>query len=351
MKNLPLPLVVIGLCTIALAIVAITLYQNRPASKDNFGNLGGGGTVVEADAPSITHVRVSPDGIAVLSGNAAASMRLAIVTADDGNKQRTLATTQADAHGNWVAVPEAALGAGDHLLVVVGEDEDANPIISNMAVVVTIVANRRDPPLVALVPYGEAAGNEVRILQSPFAGEAATDFAAASNAPRVTIRSISVTDDDRLLITGEAFAAGTVIVHAKPNTDGFAIVQDADVTREVAASIAAGRVQANRHANGYTATTPIPMRLTSRFDVAVILQGADGQTIAQNGVSLTYDKLAAVAEAGELIVIQKGDMLWRIAYKTYGQGLRFVDIYNANRADIGDPDLIFPDQVFVVPAE
>ena len=349
MKNLPLPLVVIGLCTIALAIVAITVYQNPRTGNNNLAEVEA--TDASTSPISLSHVRVSQDGIAVLSGTAAAGMRLAIVTAEADNRQRTLATSQTDPRGDWVAVPEVALSAGDHLLVVVGEDAAGAPIISDMAVVVTIADNRRDPPLVALVPYGDATNGEVRILQSPFAGDAHTHFATTSNAPRVTIRSISITDDDKLLISGTAFGAGTVILHAKPNTDGFAIVQDAEVTREVSASIAAGRVQASRHANGYTATTPIPMRLTGRFDVAVMLQGADGQPIAQNGVSLTYDKLAAVADTGELIVIQKGDVLWRIAYKTYGQGLRFVDIYNANRADIGDPDLIFPDQVFVVPAE
>ena len=54
---------------------------------------------------------------------------------------------------------------------------------------------------------------------------------------------------------------------------------------------------------------------------------------------------------GDIVVVQPGNSLWRIARRIYGQGVRYTVIYAANRAQIGDPDLIFPGQIFSVPQE
>ena len=43
------------------------------------------------------------------------------------------------------------------------------------------------------------------------------------------------------------------------------------------------------------------------------------------------------------------DALWRIAYSSYGEGVRFVDIVRRNAGAISDPDLIFPNQIFTIP--
>jgi hypothetical protein len=51
------------------------------------------------------------------------------------------------------------------------------------------------------------------------------------------------------------------------------------------------------------------------------------------------------------IVVQPGQNLWRIARQTYGRGVHFTVIYAANREAIRDPNLIFPGQVFTLPAE
>ena len=51
-----------------------------------------------------------------------------------------------------------------------------------------------------------------------------------------------------------------------------------------------------------------------------------------------------------MVVIQKGDMLWRIAYRTYGSGIRYLDIVKQNQTRIDDPDMIFPTQIFKLPS-
>jgi len=49
-------------------------------------------------------------------------------------------------------------------------------------------------------------------------------------------------------------------------------------------------------------------------------------------------------------VVQPGNSLWRLARESYGDGLRYTVIYEANKDQIANPDLIYPGQVFSIPA-
>ncbi|HVX74691.1 MAG TPA: LysM peptidoglycan-binding domain-containing protein [Bradyrhizobium sp.] len=49
--------------------------------------------------------------------------------------------------------------------------------------------------------------------------------------------------------------------------------------------------------------------------------------------------------------VARGDSLWRISRVSYGAGTRYAVIYRANRKQIRNPDLIYPGQIFVVPAK
>lgn len=54
---------------------------------------------------------------------------------------------------------------------------------------------------------------------------------------------------------------------------------------------------------------------------------------------------------GDKYTVIPGDCLWMIAGKVYGHPYyyKWPLIYNANRDQIKDPDLIYPDQVFTIP--
>lgn len=49
------------------------------------------------------------------------------------------------------------------------------------------------------------------------------------------------------------------------------------------------------------------------------------------------------------VIIRRGDTLWHISRRVYGQGIRYTTIYKANTDQIRNPDMIFPGQVFDVP--
>ncbi|EFM93621.1 peptidoglycan-binding protein LysM [Actinobacillus pleuropneumoniae] len=66
----------------------------------------------------------------------------------------------------------------------------------------------------------------------------------------------------------------------------------------------------------------------------------DGVQIA-NGESLAGDD--------EFYVIQKGDTLWEIATKAYGNGAKYKAIVEANKEVIKDENKIFPGQKIRIP--
>ncbi|WP_457105500.1 LysM peptidoglycan-binding domain-containing protein [Methylobacterium sp. P5_C11] len=47
--------------------------------------------------------------------------------------------------------------------------------------------------------------------------------------------------------------------------------------------------------------------------------------------------------------IVRGDNLWTISRRTYGEGERYTLIYDANQDQVRDPDLIYPGQVLALP--
>lgn len=56
-----------------------------------------------------------------------------------------------------------------------------------------------------------------------------------------------------------------------------------------------------------------------------------------------------VTSAPVTVTVQPGFTLWRIARENFGSGIMYVQVYEANRDKIRDPDLIYPGQVFTVP--
>jgi nucleoid-associated protein YgaU len=57
----------------------------------------------------------------------------------------------------------------------------------------------------------------------------------------------------------------------------------------------------------------------------------------------------ATPAASVTVTVQPGFTLWGIAKRQLGQGIMYVQVYEANKDKIKDPDLIYPGQVFTLP--
>lgn len=68
--------------------------------------------------------------------------------------------------------------------------------------------------------------------------------------------------------------------------------------------------------------------------------------------TVTTNNTAAAAPqpSGQNYTVKRGDCLWNIAKKFYGNGSKYTTIYNANRDKIKNPNLIYPNQVLWIPA-
>ena len=66
--------------------------------------------------------------------------------------------------------------------------------------------------------------------------------------------------------------------------------------------------------------------------------------------TVTMPTTVTAAPVASRVTVQPGFTLWRIARESYGEGILYVKVFEANRDQIRNPDLIYPGQVFTVPA-
>jgi nucleoid-associated protein YgaU len=189
---------------------------------------------------------------------------------------------------------------------------------------VTEAAPVDEAPPAPAVLLSDAEG--VRVLQS-----------GAPEVPdNVSVDAISYDAAGEVTLTGRATGPGTVRVYLDN-----APVLSAEVGED-------GRWR-----------TPLPDVDTGVYTLRVDEIAADGTVASRMETPFQREPvqmiLALVEEEGaqptpvRLVTVQPGNTLWGISRRSYGEGTMFVRVFEANRARISDPDLIYPGQVFTVP--
>jgi hypothetical protein len=390
MRSIPLMMTIIG---IAFSLIILGLYLYQTAPENNTTNLPESASIVlpavnpdedtsdgisgetsdgiSGEAPdkdqsddavtdpvlsdtvslTVDLVNVSPDGTVVISGQAAPHSQISILI-----NENMMATAKANAKGDWVAVPDHPLAPGSHLLTIRSKDPNGVETMADMAVIIVIPDNMDETPLVALVPVDEASDQMAQLLSSPFTDEGESQI-TVSDAPAVTPELPQDAAPNDQPPTGEdasssvepAVVIPKITIRMIEAISPERMAVSGFIVGEGSVKVSIGNIVATTSIDddGYMAKGDIPAE--NRFPVAVTLSDADGALLSSARIVLNKSKLDETLSGNALIVVQKGDALWRIAYKTYGQGIRYVDIYQSNQTEIGDPNLIYPDQVFVVP--
>jgi hypothetical protein len=390
MRSIPLMMTIIG---IAFSLIILGLYLYQTAPENNTTNLPESASIVlpavnpdedtsdgisgetsdgiSGEAPdkdqsddavtdpvlsdtvslTVDLVNVSPDGTVVISGQAAPHSQISILI-----NENMMATAKANAKGDWVAVPDHPLAPGSHLLTIRSKDPNGVETMADMAVIIVIPDNMDETPLVALVPVDEASDQMAQLLSSPFTDEGESQI-TVSDAPAVTpelpqdaaLNDQPSTGEDASSSVEPAVVIPKITIRMIEAISPERMAVSGFIVGEGSVKVSIGNIVATTSIDddGYMAKGDIPAE--NRFPVAVTLSDADGALLSSARIVLNKSKLDETLSGNALIVVQKGDALWRIAYKTYGQGIRYVDIYQSNQTEIGDPNLIYPDQVFVVP--
>ncbi len=303
--------------------------------------------------PSFDVVRVNRQGDAVIAGRAAPN---AEVTVRVGEKE--IGHAKADGRGEWVLVPQKPLAPGTAELSIEAKGADGKTLHANSTVVLVVpehkngaghvpqmtasAANELSGPIAVEVPAsGEGPS---RLLQAPAAAETASAGPAAKPAGTAPAKGKDedvegLRSHDLSLETVDYGAKGKVALagHAKAGSQVDVYVNNAQ----------SGSAKAD--AQGRWTLAPDHALSPGTYKLRLDEIGPDGKVAAR--IETPFTRAAAVDNLppGAVAFVQPGNSLWRIARRTYGHGLRYTEIYQANREQIRDPNLIYPGQVFYLP--
>ena len=131
--------------------------------------------------------------------------------------------------------------------------------------------------------------------------------------------------------------------------------------RETLAALAAVAGGADQSPSGAKAaaataeTLALPTEAEAGAKAAADLPVAAAEAVVATPAAPTDEALANADPAPipppVTITVQPGFTLWGIAEANFGDGVRYVQVFDANKEKIKDPDLIYPGQVFLLPAD
>jgi nucleoid-associated protein YgaU len=74
-----------------------------------------------------------------------------------------------------------------------------------------------------------------------------------------------------------------------------------------------------------------------------------GSAVVEDLPAESAPALRAPSKKFRVRTVQPGSTLWAIAKESYGAGIEYFKVFEANKERIRDPDLIYPGQVFEIP--
>ena len=332
--------------------------QTAADASDDPQQGGGTGQSVGEDAQvseaalEIDLAQVTPDGEAVFAGKAEP---LAEVTIFEGDI--ILGKTTANEDGEWVVVLERALGPGEHLVSVGMKSASGETDIANLTLAIQVGDTEEEQPLVALLPQSETDIPE--LLQSPddkVETAAVVEATPGSDADREVAETGEVDIAPPPGFTEQPAAHAPAVPALAPRslswkTNGELAIDGVSRGGVRVVATAAGRSFAEA-----TVAKRGAWRLTGKVDpgrasrvMTFALHDGKGNIVATYELPVATRDLSQGLDGSKLVIVQQGDALWRIAYRSYGKGIKYVDIVRRNAAAIDDPDLIFPNQIFAIP--
>jgi hypothetical protein len=257
----------------------------------------------QIEAPTFDLVRVDRDGAAVIAGKAAANTQVRLL-----------------ADGQEIGVTTA--GRDGAFAFVTSMPEGVDPLQLQLEEIGDEVVKSKETVLVMPSPVGDKV------------------------APKVVIAEASGD-----VVVQEQGELGPKVQPLSLETINYSATGDV---------VFAGRGTSDQAVRVYVDNKPVSLGAVDdgnwRFEVPDIKEGI--YTLRVDAVDETgkvVDRVESpfqrvISEMNEgAVTIQPGFTLWQLAELHFGSGDRYVQIFEANRGTISDPNMIFPGQIFDVP--
>ena len=288
-----------------------------------------------AEAPSFDIVRVEKSGETVIAGRAAPESEVTVTT-QDGTE---IGRARADSAGSWAMVAEKPLGPGSHELGIEAQDPQGGSRLSEEVVVVVVPERKAAAPTAGAAPAAGAtppaktqpqSGQQVLAVLTPRQGGGSKVLPQAEEG---------IAEGDLVLDSVDYDEAGRAVIggRASPGTRMLIYLDN----RLVGDTIAG--------ADGRWSHAPAEPVAEGLHALRVDQVDATGRVIARVETPFSREAVRVATADESFVIVQPGNSLWRLARRTYGQGLQYSVIYQANQDQIRDPDLIYPGQVFELP--
>lgn len=361
------------------AVEAPTDESTPPANEDT------------PQPPSIDEVRVEADGIFVVAGRALPGSTVSVLL--DGLENTS---TQTSASGSFAAVSIIAPSLKAQVLTVVQRGADGDVESADGIVLAPVTVPTPEPEVAqAEVPdvQGSPAETETAAATPVPSNEAETATPAASTEVVAAADPETEPADENATPAAETSEPQTEteeeaparVAILKTTEEGVELVNPA-MAPEVMSNVAldtisysdagdvqlAGRAQSKAEAvriyldNSAIAELTVDAAGQWRGDLPDVDTGiytlrvdevnAEGAVTSRvetpfkrESPEVLSDALGEDTAPAKAITVQAGATLWAIARERYGEGTLYVRVFEANKASIRNPDLIYPGQIFELP--
>ena len=275
--------------------------------------------------PSFDVVRIDEVGAAVVAGKAAVNTTVSLRL--DGAE---IAKVQTDAAGSYVALFDVPSDTNPRELFLVAIDKAGIELTSkDQVLVMPVFTDKKAAPKIVVATSG---GVDVVKDEPKNDGEFEDTIPQNNHETTLSLETIVYDDVGGVIVSGGGNSEDFIRLYIDNKPSNVEKIESDDQWKVTLSDVPEGLY-------------------TLRIDTV------DAQGLVKGRVESPFKK-----EASETIVasskdhttnvtIQPGYTLWQLAKNRYGNGIRYVQIFEANRDIIKDPDLIYPGQIFDLPAQ
>lgn len=345
------------LVAVAVGYWAFTAHRAQQAAtavataQDTSAQPGAKATAASVQpAPAQTDVvrfdllRATPEGSVTLAGQAEAGAIIEVLV--DGTVADKVA---AGSDGSFVSLFNQPPSAQMRVLSVrvTGRDgvahlsqQDLTLAASPAEIVRAATAAGQTPAAVADQVAAAEALAQTPIVAGPDGARLLADASAT-----LVIDTLTLSGQGRIDISGRGAPRGSVLRAYVDNAESGLAAAGADGGWQMALPTPARGPGTGSHmlrVDALDAAGKVVARAEQAF-AAPTTEAASGPASASGA------GIKAASMQPHSVTIREGETLWAVARETYGDPLLYIRVFQANREQIRNPDLIYPGQVFTLP--